>query len=355
MFFRCSVCSARQMKLFFIASLFVILVVYAPASKVFAISEEGFNEAYDTLVVPMYENGVFGEFEGCGGVRIRYAAFEQDNETGALVILHGKSESYIKYAELVYDLKDLGLSCYLMDHRGFGFSERLLSDDPQKTHVGRFDEYVADVKTFIDTVVQPHRHSRVFLLAHSLGGCIAARYLETHPGDITAAVLSAPMLQINTGSYPQTIAYAIAFAATARGKGTEYALGQGPRDEPRFEKNITTHSYARWSKWEEDLIPAYPQIRSGGATYNWVKESMEAGWLARKQAAKIATPLLIFQAEEDLFVTANGQHEFCEAAQDCTKVFFHGARHEILMETDSIRNIALGMIRAFFRGYLYSP
>lgn len=326
--------------------------VCIPAGRVAAIPEDRFSEAYDTLVAPMYESGMFGEFEGCGGVRISYAAFEQDNETGALVILHGKSESYIKYAELVYDLKDLGLSCYLMDHRGFGFSGRLLSDDPQKTHVDRFDDYVEDVKTFIDTIVQPHRHRRIFLLAHSLGGCIAARYLEKYPGQITAAVLSAPMLQINTGSYPHFVAYTIAALATAYGKGDEYAIGQGPREEPRFEKNITTHSYARWSKWEEELIPAHPQIRSGGATYNWVKESMEAGWTARRQAEGIATPLLIFQAEEDLFVTAEGQDAFCEAAQDCTKMFFHGARHEILMETDPIRNIALAAIRAFFQHYI---
>jgi len=100
------------------------------------------------------------------------------------------------------------------------------------------------------------------------------------------------------------------------------------------------------------LIPDNPQIRSGGATYNWVKESMAAGFLARRQAARSRTPLLVLQAEEDVIVRNEGSYEFCAEAPDCTRVIVHGARHEILMETDTIRDIALWHIRSFFEAYL---
>jgi lysophospholipase len=341
----------RKPRIMKIHTAVVLFFIILPCSA-HAISETDYASQYAATVRPLYEGGTFGEFAGTGGLLIKYAAFEQDNETGALIILHGKSESYIKYAELVYDLQDTGLSCYLMDFRGFGFSERLLDDDPQKVYVDSFDDYVADLKTFIDDIVMAKPHAKLFILAHSMGGCIAARYLEKNPDSLDAAILNSPMLQINTGSYPPSVAYAIASLATTLGMGDQYALGQGPRDDPYFFDATTTHSYARWSTWEEDLIPNNPVIRSGGATYSWVKRSMETGAFARREAARIATPVLLLQAEEDAFVRQEGQDTFCDRAQDCTPVFFYGSRHEILMETDPIRNLALNTIKSFLDKHL---
>jgi lysophospholipase len=334
---------------------FITALVFFAAlpSSGFAISEADFNNLYELNVQPFYDAGTFGEFTGTNNLSLSYAAFEQDNDKGALIILHGKSESYIKYAEVVYDLQGLGLSCYLMDVRGFGFSERLLADDPQKVYVDHFDDYVEDLKIFMDTVVKAKPHAKIFILAHSMGGCITSRFLEKYPDYITATVLSSPMVQINTGSFPPAVAYAVSALATALGKGAEYAIGQGPRtDDPYFFEFTTTHSLARWSKWEEDLIPNNPGILSGGATYGWLKRSMEGGALARMQAARVQTPVLLLQAEEDSYVKLEGQDSFCQNADDCSKVFLFGSRHEILMETDEIRTVALDYIRSFLRKYM---
>jgi len=84
-----------------------------------------------------------------------------------------------------------------------------------------------------------------------------------------------------------------------------------------------------------------------------VKVSLEAGWLARQRADTISTPLLIFQAEEDSFVKPEGEDELCNRAQSCDKIYFHGSRHEILMEADPIRDIALDYRRTFFSFYLH--
>lgn len=336
-----------------IKKLFTALLILAAPCSAHAISEADYSETYRTNVIPFYDNGTFSQFTGTNDLLIKYAAFEGGENKDALIIMHGKSESYIKYAELVYDLNELGLSCYLMDARGFGFSERILDDDPQKVYVEKFDDYVEDLKIFIDTIVQAKPNARIFILAHSLGGCVAARYLEKYPDDITAAVLSSPMLEIDTGSFPPAVAYGIAALSTVLGKGTGYAIGQGQRDaEPSFYQNTTTHSFVRWSKWEEDLIPLNPEIRSGGATYGWIKRSMEAGAAARKKAAAVKTPLLLLQAEEDWFVRPEGQDSFCKNADECSKVYLFGSRHEILMETDPIRNIALECIKSFLREFI---
>jgi len=328
------------------------LIFFLWPAILLAVSENTYEDTFRTDVAPYFDMGERGSFAGEDGIRINYIAFERDDEAGALVILHGMCESYIKYAELVYDLRDLGLSVYLMDHRGFGFSERLAPDVPSKVYVHDFDNYVADLKTFVDTVVNRKPHDRLLLIAHSMGGGIAARYLELYPSDVTAAVLSAPMLQLHTQEYPEVVAYLLTVVNKALGNGTGYAPGQGPPEECTFIDNTVTHSYKRWANWELNLKADCPDVISGGITYNWIKECMEAVWMARADAPSLTTPVLLFQADEDTYVKPAGQDDLCEQAADCSKIFFHGARHEILMEVDAIRDIALDYIKSFFSLYI---
>ena len=321
-----------------------LIILYAP--KLFAISEDDYQKNYMDYVKPYYESGVFGTFDGVNSMRIAYSKFEVADEKGAIVILHGKSESMIKYAEVIYDLKDLGYSMYLMDLRGMGFSERLLDNDTDKVYVRSFNDYITDVNTFVDTVVKAKPHKKMVLVAHSLGGAISARYLEQYPDVFNGAVLSSPMLTINTEPYTQLEAYLIAAIGTGLGHGTDYIPGGGPYTPETFVEDADTHSYARYAM-ERDILNDYPQIRLGDVTYNWVKQAMELGWVAQFDARAIAVPVLLFQAEDDTEVKPEGQNYLSQQAQDGTKIFFFGARHEILMEIDSIRDVAINYIRDF--------
>ncbi len=323
-------------------------VVVLCATNLFAISEDGYQDNYDKYVKPYYDTGVFGFFDGVGSIKIAYGKFEVADEKGAIVILHGKSESMIKYAEVIYDLRDLGCSVYLMDFRGMGFSERLLSDDADKVYVEDFNYYVRDVKTFIDTVVNAVPHKKLVIVGHSMGGAVAARYLEQYPDDFNGAVLSAPMLTINTAPYTQLEAYALAAVKTRHGHGADYIPGGGPYAPETFVEDIDTHSYERY-KMERDLFNDYPQIRMGDVTYNWVKQAMEIGWTDQFHARAIAVPALLFQAEDDMEVKPRGQDILCQRSKNCTKIFFYGARHEILMEIDSIRDVAINYIKDFIQ------
>ena len=110
--------------------------------------------------------------------------------------------------------------------------------------------------------------------------------------------------------------------------------------------DVDTHSYARYAT-ERDLFNEYPQIRLGDVTYNWVTQAMELGWAAQLGARGISVPVLLFQAEDDVEVKPRGQDNLCRRLQDCTKIFFYGAGHEILMEIDSIRDVAINYIKDF--------
>ncbi len=333
--------------------LFLVMVTLTTA--LMAVPEDSYGEEM-MLAREYYDNGTFGMFEGVGGVKISYACFPVQNEKGRILFLTGKSESHTKYDEFVYDMRNSGYSIYMMDHRGMGYSQRLV-DNSDKVFVGRFEDYVSDAKKFYDQVVSSNYDGKIFLMSHSMGGAVSALYLETHPDDFDAAVLSAPMLKVDTGKYPEWLTLLVTGSATFFGQGEKYAAGQGdrPSNGYPFEGNRVTHSFPRHRHWEADMM-ANPgmvsvfgnHIRTGGATNRWLKESIEATKKIRKNANKINTPLLIFQAELDTFVKPEGQNEVSEKASDCTLLFFEGSKHEILMESDPIRERAIEEALSFF-------
>jgi lysophospholipase len=265
-----------------------------------------------------------------------------------VVVVPGRAEPFLNYCELVYDLRDTGYDFYLMDHRGQGFSERLL-DDPYKGYVESFMDYVDDLESFMDTVVQLSRYERKFVVAHSMGGGIATRYAELYGRDLTGLVLSAPMHQIDTSPFSEAIARLISGAATVAQNGTEYAAGQEPPDpDPTFEEDVYTHSEARFVA-KVRIKELHPELTVAGATYRWVSEALAATATIRADAQHLTLPVLLFQAGDDRIVDNGGQDEVCSKAPHCTKTHLPGAYHEILQERDSVRDVALKAIRELLR------
>lgn len=309
-------------------------------------NEQAFRSKYETQVLPFYRSGRFGEFAGVGGLKIRYLCFEKKNTTGALVVLPGKSETYLKYAEFFYDLQDLNMSLYSMDHRGMGFSERILPDR-LKMHVEHFDDYLQDVRTFLDTVVKAGQPERLFVLGHSTGSLIAALYLENYPEEFQAGVLSSPLFELNAGPAPGFALRALARLFDGPGRHEQYSLGQKNIKRLPFEKNTISHSYPRWSLWEQEIIPNSEAIQFGGVTNHWIRESLMAGHRAVRGAKQIKVPVLLLQAEQDSTTKARAQDRFCRRAPLCRKVLMRGAGHEILIEEEDIRAAAIAHIKAF--------
>jgi len=312
-------------------------------------SEVGLADRMQQTILPYFHaHAKAGSFTGVGGDAIQYVALRHANEVGALVISSGRTESYLKYAELAYDLRDVGVSIYILDHRGQGFSGRLL-DDPQRGYVYNFDDYVADFTSFMDSVVLADPHDKIYGLAHSMGGPILATYLEQNPGVIDAAVLSSPMFEINAGWLSEDAAWAAAEAATAIGLGSHYAIGKGPYDPAA--PNDVSHSSIRYAV-DAGFWQKYPQIVLGGATYRWVEQAVEGERAARGDAATtLDTPILMLQAGADQVVMPGGQNTFCGHALACRAMTIAGAGHEILQETDGMRDQALDAISAFFAAH----
>ncbi|MEZ6187012.1 MAG: alpha/beta fold hydrolase [Planctomycetota bacterium] len=275
-------------------------------------------------------------FVGAEGKRVAYARLRADNPRGAIVFSVGRTESATKYAELIWDLRGMGYSFYLLEHRGQGRSERLLGD--QRHHVERYEYWVDDLEQFLTEVVRPDNPPKLYGWGHSMGGGILARHLEVYPGTFDAAVLSAPMIGLQLTWWEKV---AVRFQILI-GKKKKYAKGKGDYDPSAntFATNQTTSSQARFdfktARWNADA-----SLWLGGPTYGWVRQANRMSGALKRHAKKITTPTLLFQAQDEAFVKLKDQEKFAKKAPQVTLEAYPGARHELLLESDAIRDQAL--------------
>lgn len=307
------------------------------------IPEEDFHGVWKAKALPYFGKMERGEFKNAQGLRIRYFKLLK-NAPRSVVIIPGRTEPAVKYAELIFDLRHRNVNIFILSHQGQGESEHLLQDS-QKGHVLRFQDYVNDLDVFINNIVVKTPGEK-YLIAHSMGGAIASLYMARYPSVFKKAVLIAPMMELNTEPYPETVAGYFAKFLVTIGKGTDYAPDRGPYipEEDVFETNPYTHSKERFlaSKY---LFVEYPQLAVGGPTARWVHEALKATKNIHK--LKIKTPVLMFQSGLDEIVRPKSQNQFCRSAF-CTKIEFSHAKHELLVEEDSIRNEVLKEINLFF-------
>ena len=326
--------------------LFLLLVL--PLSA-FAISEENYLVNWQEKVFPHYLTLNSSEFHNAQGMTVRFHYTLKSGATKTIVILPGRGEPAAKYAEVIYDIDSPKVNIFVMDHQGQGESDRML-EDTHKGHVKSFQNFVADVSQFMQTIVLPEtKGTEHLLLAHSMGGAISVHYLAQNPGVFKKAFLNAPMLKLNTKPYAEIIAKIYATFLVKTGKQNDYAPGKGPYviESDSFEKNVATHSEARHAM-SKGLFRDFPALIVGGPSVSWVHSALKATSRIQNLGPKIKIPVLMLQSGHDEYVKTERQDSFCDKAPDCEKILYPQAFHEILMEKDEVRNDAMKRLKAFF-------
>lgn len=316
----------------------------------FAVSEKNYKSALQKQVLPYFYQGDQRTFINPEGMKLNFHSFLSSQNKKTIVILPGRSEPALKYAELVYDLKDSGYNIYVLDHQGQGASERHLKDT-HKGHVKVFVNYVRDFSKWLDEVVIPEtRNQERFLVAHSMGAVVGSVYLAYGKESFKKAVFSAPMMELNTKPYKEEVARVLSGTLTLARLGSNYAPDRGPylASNDTFEKNEVTHSKARFEMAKEIFVTK-PELAVGGPTNRWVHQSLITTKRIDTIAGKIKIPVLMFQSGMDLIVKPGRQNAFCKTSPACTMIRFPDAHHEILQETDAIRNKALDSLKNFIK------
>nr|WP_081730724.1 alpha/beta fold hydrolase [Shewanella colwelliana] len=277
------------------------------------------------------------------GVELAYCWVHNPASTKAIVISSGRVETYLKYKELIYDLYQLGYSIYAIDHRGQGLSSRT-THNPHQGHIDRFDDYVKDFSCFIDTIVKPAHHHALYLVGHSMGGTIGTLYIQHHPATFKAAVFSAPMYGIVLPANRAFIHWLAKKLDNDSSSAPNYVLGGKDYSPDPFEKNDLTNSQHRYDAYRA-LYAQQPSLQLGSPTNRWLWQAIEASEQARTAAKNSTVPILILQADQDTIVDNRAQDR--AAGKHCQLVSITDARHEIFMESDQARTIALKALMQF--------
>jgi alpha-beta hydrolase superfamily lysophospholipase len=134
-----------------------------------------------------------GFFEGVGGLRLYYRAWELPRARAAIAVVHGLGEHSGRYEAIADPLSAYGFSTFAMDLRGHGLSEG------RRGHVTRFEVFLQDVDRF-----RRELHGLVdvgtplFLLGQSMGGLISLRYLEEFDTPFRGGIIVSPWLATAT-------------------------------------------------------------------------------------------------------------------------------------------------------------
>jgi len=297
---------------------------------------------------------VFDYFTSSDNLLIRYGIWACGSKTkkGSVILLGGRKEFMEKHEETIAELNQRYLDVYSLDWRGQGMSTRMLADR-HKGFVNDFKDYGDDLGYFIHKVVRPGAVSPLIILAHSMGGHIALRFIHDHPRVVDKAVLTSPMIDINVPYIPGWMIRSISRLAVENGLGHVYSVGSKgySASRNRFEGNRLTSDPVRFMD-EQRAIELNPDLALGGVTYGWLAAAFDSIdiLLSNGYAEKILSPVLIISAGRDRIVSETAQKSICSRMNKCRFVSISESYHEILKERDAVRNIFWREFNGFICG-----
>lgn len=302
---------------------------------------------------PVPEGADAGIMKAHDGCRLRYAVFPATGRPlkGTVVILQGRNECIEKYFETVRDLSARGFAAAIMDWRGQGGSQRLLSD-PERGYVKSVEDYVRDLDQFFGEIVLPDCRPPHNILAHSTGGLVALLASPRLANRVRRMVLCAPLLEFADTRLSMTALGRLSGLLSALGLGRLYMSGGAlSKEADPFEGNRLTSDPARYAR-NQELYRKYPKLALGGPTVAWVRAVCRASAKVHDPefAARLRIPSLFVAAGADTVVSTPAIERYASALRPGSLITIDGARHEILQEADIYREQLLAAFDAFIPG-----
>ncbi|MBA9006086.1 alpha/beta hydrolase [Thermomonospora cellulosilytica] len=263
------------------------------------------------------------EFAGRNGA-VAARSWPRPDPRYLAVLVHGYGEHLGRYDHVVRALADHGASVCGLDHVGHGRSagERVLITD--------FEDVVADLHTLVTDARADAPGLPVVLIGHSMGGMIAARYAQLHRDELTALVLSGPVL--------------------GRWDALQMLLGLEEIPEIPIDPTTLSRDPAVGEAYAADPLVWHgpfkrPTLEALDRCIRTINEHGSLGDL----------PTLWVHGEDDQLVPPAGTRTGIEAIRgsDLTERIYPQARHEVFNETNSAE--VLGDVTAFVDRVLRVP
>ncbi|HYE26823.1 MAG TPA: alpha/beta hydrolase [Allosphingosinicella sp.] len=303
------------------------------------------SDAFDRRAVP--SDARFGGWTATDGWTCRTLERGQPDGApvrGSLLFAGGRGDFIEKYLEVHDHWHRRGWAVTAFDWRGQGGSR----GDTVGGHLVSFEPLVADLAGLIDNwrAKTPGPH---VVVGHSMGGHLVLRTLADRHPPLAAAVLTAPMLAINSGPLPPLAAQWLATMASLLGWERQPAWQQSRRPHPpgSMRQAFLTSCRERYSDelwwWERE-----PGYNLGPPSWGWLRAAYaSSAALTRAKLAKVETPVLLIGTERDRLVSPVAIRRAAAAIPKAELLMFEESGHEILREADPVRLAALERIDAF--------
>lgn len=264
------------------------------------------------------------------GGSLYYELFPRKNSRGTIVLCHGFAEFIPKYYELIYYFLLENYQVAMMECRGHGRSFREAMDQTV-VHIDNFQHYVEDFHAFVTEVVLPFSQDGPrFLYGHSMGGGIAADYLQEHPGIFHRCILSSPMFGVNLNGFPVWPVFLFCGIKKKVGNEKQKVWLERPFVRDQTLEGSYAASRMRYERYQA-LCRKHGEFQTRFPSYGWVYAAIQGKKLEldKERCELIQIPVLIFQAEKDGCVLPHPQELFAQRIPDGRFVEVKGAKHEL--------------------------
>jgi alpha-beta hydrolase superfamily lysophospholipase len=248
------------------------------------------------------------------GLSLHCRAWLPGSPERALLVVHGWAEHGGRYDELGVWLAGRGCAVHAYDQRGHGRS------GGPRGHVRRFDELLDDLARVLDPVRRAHAGRPLFLLGHSMGGLVVARFLVEREPAITGAILSGAALAL-AGSVSRG---RIAAARWLRRLAPRLPSGSGVDPQGLSRDPEVVQRYLA-----DPLVHRRMTVSLAAEMLRVMSDTAAAG-------SRVHVPTLVLHGAEDPICAPQGSRDFAAAlrVEGGALQLLPGLRHEILNEPE---------------------
>lgn len=268
-------------------------------------------------------------------LRVAIATQTMDREPrGTLFFCPGRTEFIEKYLETIQDLTALGFWVVMVDPRGQGLSARLL-EDRLKSYVRTFQDYADDMGWVCDTLA-PNCPKPFIAMGHSMGGTVVLQAVLSGTLSPSAVICSAPMLGLmDIDNAMMMGGIKLLSALGLSGSNLPFQKQRNGLPVAFADNKLTSDKdrYKRWAAFFQDI----PRIRVGEPTFGWIAAAFDSMSFVNRNAPRLGIPGLMVAAGGDQIVDPASVDLFARKA-GCDFHVVPGAKHELFLERDALRN-----------------
>ncbi|MBE9537823.1 MAG: alpha/beta hydrolase [Proteobacteria bacterium] len=233
-----------------------------------------------------------------------------------ILLAHGLGEHSGRYQGFADFFLARGISVVALDHAGHGASPG------ERAHITGFDDFLRPLDGLREMISEWYPDLPCFLIGHSMGGVIAARYLLDHQDKFAGAALSGAALQ---AVEPPSV-----FAMFLARLFSRFLpkMGMLQLDATQISRDV-------------DVVQDYiedPLVHHGKATARLVVELLQNMELVERDRGKITLPILVMHGEADAMTSSEGSKAFHNAvgSADKTLKIYPELFHEIFNEPERL-------------------